>query len=281
MQHKKEVLQEELRHLQKVAVAYSGGVDSTFLLKTAYDILGDGVLAVMVQSSAFPKREQKEAVQFCEKLGIPYVLCHVEVEDIPHFTENPSERCYYCKKTIFEKIIHVAEQNNIISVAEGSNMDDNKDYRPGHRAISELHVISPLRKANLTKEEIRQLSKQMNLPTWSKPSFACLASRFPYGEEITKEKLYQAEKAEELLFAYGLKQFRVRIHKDLARLEILPEDFFRVLEEDVRTELVNQLKSYGFSYVSLDLQGYRTGSMNENLPENKKWKSESIELRKL
>lgn len=269
MQHKREALQQELRRLQKVAIAYSGGVDSTFLLKTAYDVLGDKVLAVMVQSAAFPKREQKEAVQFCEKWGIPYALCQVEVEGIPHFTENPMERCYYCKKAMFEGIIHAAEQKNILSVAEGSNMDDNRDYRPGHRAVSELGIISPLRKVNLYKEEIRQLSREMNLPTWSKPSFACLASRFPYGEEITKEKLYRVERAEELLFAYGFKQFRVRIHKDLARLEILPEDFSRMLAEDIRTELVNQLKGYGFSYVSLDLQGYRTGSMNESIRKTK------------
>lgn len=266
MQHKKRALQEQLSREQKAAIAFSGGVDSTFLLKTAYDVLGDNVLAVIVQSAAFPQREQNEAQQFCVRFGIPYVTCCVEVGEIPHFTENPPERCYYCKKAMFQKIMQAAQEHHISFVAEGSNMDDNSDYRPGHRAVSELGIASPLRKAGLYKEEIRQLSKEMKLPTWSKPSFACLASRFPYGEEISKEKLRRVERAEELLFSHGFRQFRVRVHRDVARIEVLPEDFPRLLEEKTRRQVVEKLKSYGFTYVSLDLQGYRVGSMNETIP---------------
>lgn len=266
MQRKKRALQEQLSREPKAAIAFSGGVDSTFLLKTAYDVLGDNVLAVIVQSAAFPEREQKEAREFCRQLGIPYAICCVEAGEIPHFTENPPERCYYCKKAMFQKIIQAAKEHHISFVAEGSNMDDNSDYRPGHRAVAELGIASPLRKAGLYKEEIRQLSKEMNLPTWSKPSFACLASRFPYGEEISNEKLRRVERAEELLFSHGFRQFRVRVHRDVARIEVLPDDFPRLLEEKTRGQFVEKFKSYGFTYVSLDLQGYRTGSMNETIP---------------
>ena len=185
--------------------------------------------------------------------------------ELPSFQHNPPNRCYICKKGLFQKFLEKAKENRMVCVAEGSNMDDLGDYRPGMQAITELGIKSPLRAAELTKAEIRELSKQMNLPTWSKPSFACLASRFVYGETITKEKLAMVERAEDLLREQGFRQFRVRIHGTNARIELLPEDIPRMLDENLRKEIVDKLKRYGFTYITLDLEGYRTGSMNEVL----------------
>ena len=265
LEQKYELLKEYIKSLGSVAVAFSGGVDSTFLLRTAHDVLGDKVLAVTASSCSFPERELREARKFCSENGIAHEVCESEELDIDGFRQNPVNRCYLCKHELFEKMIDIAAKKGFENVAEGSNMDDMGDYRPGLQAIAELEVKSPLRAAGLYKEEIRQLSKQLGLPTWDKPSFACLASRFVYGETINEEKLGMVDRAEQLMIDLGFRQVRVRIHDKLARIEVLPEEIERVTQPDIRKKINDGFREYGFAYVTLDLAGYRTGSMNETL----------------
>ncbi|WHH61695.1 ATP-dependent sacrificial sulfur transferase LarE [Petroclostridium sp. X23] len=263
-------LKNYIKDLGSLCVAFSGGVDSTFLLAAAHQVLENKAMAVTVRSSMYTQREFNEAKSFAESLGVKHIIMDANEYNIKEFVDNTKDRCYFCKHAIFSMIKEAATNNNILYVADGSNIDDNDDFRPGMRAIKELKVVSPLKEAQLKKEEVRQLSKQMDLPTWDKPSFACLASRIPYGTKITKEKLEMVEQGEMYLIDLGFRQFRVRHHGEIARIEVLPEDRKRFFSEGLLDEVVREFKQIGFNYVTLDLEGYRTGSMNEILTEAEK-----------
>ncbi len=260
---KYERLLDTLRGMGRVAVAYSAGVDSTFLLAAAHEALGEDAIALTAVTAAIPRREVEEAEAFCKTLGVRHRLVEVDALAVPAFRENAPDRCYHCKKHIFSTLREAARSEGCAHLAEGSNLDDDLDYRPGHRAILELGVESPLRAAELTKAEIRALSKRLGLATAAKPSFACLASRVPYGEEITAEKLRRIDLAEQILLQRGFSQFRVRSHGDLARIEVLPNEQEKLFA--LRKEIHDALRALGFSYVSADLYGFRSGSLNETL----------------
>ena len=267
-------LKKSLKKMGKVLIAFSGGVDSSFLLKVALDTLGkDNVLAVTADSETYPRAELKEASDLARDLGLDgrHRIIKTSEFKIKKFSENPPDRCYYCKLELFSKLKRIARENKITYVLDGSNYSDRDDFRPGRKAINKLGVRSPLLESELTKEEIRSLSKKLKLPTWNKPAFACLSSRIPYGENITLEKLNRIEKAESFLRSLGFLQLRVRHHNKIARIELDPKEFKRLMNEDLRKKIYGKLKGLGFSYVTLDLLGYRTGSMNEVLSTGAKF----------
>ncbi len=258
-------LKEIIRDLGSLAVGFSGGVDSSLLLAVAHEVLGDRAVAVTAVDASIPEREQKEAEEFCRERGIRHFICTVDPMKNEQYRHNSPDRCYYCKHEIFSEILRVAREHGIEYAAEGSNLDDLGDYRPGLRAVDELGVKSPLREAGLRKKDIRQISRILGLPTWSKPAYACLASRFVYGEEITREKLQMIDRAEQFLIERGFLEERVRMHGKIARIEVPPEDIPKLAEERMREEVCAELKKIGFLFVTLDLNGYRTGSMNATI----------------
>ncbi|MDR3357376.1 MAG: ATP-dependent sacrificial sulfur transferase LarE [Desulfovibrio sp.] len=266
-QDKLALLTDCLRGLDSAAAAFSGGADSSFLLKVARDTLGDKVIAVTGRSLSFPQRELRAAEMFAESLGVRHFVIDSEELDLDGFSDNPPNRCYLCKKELFAKIWKLAREQGISRVIEASNIDDEGDYRPGLQALAELSVLSPLRLARLGKAEIRLLSKKMGLPTWDKPSFACLASRFPYGERIEPERLRRIDAAEQFLLDNGFRQVRVRFHEQgkLARIEVDEEGFALLADAGVRASVYRRLNALGFAYAAVDLKGYRTGSMNGTL----------------
>jgi len=258
-------LKKILTEMESILIAFSGGVDSTFLLKVSHDVLGDRVLAVTARSETYPEREYRESVELAQSIGARHLTIETREIDNPGFAGNPPDRCYYCKSELFQRLQKVAQEESLHVVVDGSNADDVGDFRPGLKAACELGVRSPLKEAGLTKEDIREVSHELGLATWDKPAFACLSSRFPYGEEITDEKLAMVGAAEEILHALGCRQVRVRHHGDTARIEVPPEDIPRLASIEVRAKFVARFKEIGYQYITLDLEGYRSGSMNETL----------------
>jgi uncharacterized protein len=263
MESKLEKLKNNLKKMEKVAVAFSGGLDSSFLSKIAYDTLKENAIAITINSPVFPVWEIEEAKKIAKEIGIQQIIVDFDHNAINGFSKNSVERCYICKKKLYSMLIEIGKKNAYRIILDGSTSDDQYDYRPGKKALKELKIVSPLRDVDLNKKEIRHISKDMGLSTWNKPSFACLASRFPYGTAITKLRLERIEKAEDFIRKLDVKQFRVRYHDELARIEVLKEDFDIILKNSEK--IFSYLKELGFKYVTLDIEGYRSGSLNEVL----------------
>jgi len=268
-------LQEKYDHLRSIVsqagsaiIAFSGGVDSTFLLKVCVDVLREKALAITARSATFPKRELQEAKVLAEHIGALHLIIDTEELAAPGFSNNPPHRCFLCKSELYAKLIQIAKDRKIPSLFDGSNADDGEDFRPGRKAARQLGVRSPLEEAGLGKEEVRTLSKILDLPTWDKPAFACLSSRFPYHTKITESALRQVEAAEDFLWNLGMREFRVRHHDTIARIELGEKELSLFLEGGRRNEIVLHLKSLGYKYITLDLEGYRSGSMNETLSKD-------------
>ena len=264
-QEKLKKLRDNIKALKSVVVAFSGGVDSSLVAKVCYDVLGDKALAVTARSETYPAYEYEEAKKIAKEIGIPHITIDTSELGIKGFAENPPNRCYFCKSELFGKLKEIAQEKGYKNVADGANLDDAGEYRPGLDAANELEVCSPLKESGLRKADIREISKHLNLSNWNKPSYACMSSRFPYGQSITEEKLTIVVAAENYLRSIGLKQFRVRHHDTIARIEVLPEDIPALLQNGKRKELVKKFKEIGYKYVTIDMEGYRSGSMNEVL----------------
>lgn len=268
MEEKLNILKNRLKEYKSSVIAFSGGVDSTFLARIAKDVYGDNLLLITATSSTYPFYELDEAKSLAELLGIKHRIIVSEEIDIPGYADNPPDRCYYCKNELFGKIKYIAQKEGFEIVFDGSNADDIKDFRPGMKAKKEKGVISPLAEIGFTKNDIRHFSAELNLPTATKQSYACLASRFPYGEKITKEKLNRVGGAEFEIRKLGFTQFRIRSHENLARFEFIPSEMDKAW--GIRSQLTEICKKYGFTYITIDLTGYRTGSMNEVLSTSDK-----------
>jgi len=267
---KSQNLEDILLDMESVLIAFSGGVDSTLLLRVAKDVLGDHVLAVTANSTVYPSEEIEQAKALAHNLKARHEIIETRELTNPKFVSNPKDRCYWCKKELFAELTSIARENNLKYVLDGTNFDDLDDFRPGMEAARELGVRSPLQEAMLTKADIRSMSKRLGLPTWSKPSFACLASRLPYGTRITRDKLVRIDRAERFLKDLGFTHVRVRHHDTIARIEVPREDIPRLFDESIRRQLLSYLKKLGYTYVTVDIEGYRTGSMNEVLTGNGK-----------
>jgi len=262
---KRERLISILKGYGSLLIAYSGGVDSTFLLAVAHEALKKNLVAITAKSPLHPVMENQDAKAFAQELGVKHMLVKSREMNLPDFTANTKERCYLCKKYLFIDLLKIARDKNIEYVAHGANLDDLEDFRPGFDAAREMKITAPMVNAGLTKNDIRTLSKQMNLKTWNKPPMSCLATRIPYGTQITTEKLEMIEQAEQVILGFGFNACRVRLHAKVARIEVDSADIERILEQGVRSSIVGKLREIGFSHVAVDLEGYRQGSMNRDV----------------